>query len=78
MRKIICHLEKASAKTAYEKARADYTSAKTAFETATNELHDTQLIAPFDGYVGGSLYNLSFLMRNIRMKATQPVISFHR
>ena len=26
---------------AYEKARADYTSAKTAFETATNELHDT-------------------------------------
>ena len=37
---------------AYEKARADYTSAKTAFETATNELDDTRLIAPFDGYVG--------------------------
>lgn len=37
---------------AYEKARADYTSAKTAYETAVNELEDTKLIAPFDGYIG--------------------------
>ena len=56
---------------AYEKARADYTSAKTAFETATNELHDTQLIAPFDGY-GGEAY----IEKYQDVKATQPVISF--
>lgn len=56
---------------AYEKARADYTSAKTAFETATNELHDTQLIAPFDGYVGEV-----YIEKYQDVKATQPVISF--
>ena len=53
------------------KARADYTSAKTAFETATNELHDTQLIAPFDGYVGEV-----YIEKYQDVKATQPVISF--
>ena len=53
---------------AYEKARADYTSAKTAFETATNELHDTQLIAPFDGYVGEV-----YIEKYQDVKATQPV-----
>lgn len=46
---------------AYEKARADYTSAKTAYETAVNELEDTKLIAPFDGYIGKST------LKNIRM-----------
>lgn len=46
---------------AYEKARADYTSAKTAFETATNELHDTQLIAPLTDMSG------KCISRNIRM-----------
>lgn len=56
---------------AYEKARADYTSAKTAFETATNELDDTRLIAPFDGYVG-EVYIEKFQ----DVKATQPVVSF--
>ncbi len=54
-----------------KKARADYTSAKTAFETATNELHDTQLIAPFDGYVGEV-----YIEKYQDVKATQPVISF--
>ena len=53
------------------RARADYTSAKTAFETATNELHDTQLIAPFDGYVGEV-----YIEKYQDVKATQPVISF--
>lgn len=56
---------------AYEKARADYTSAKTAFETATNELNDTRLVAPFDGYVG-EVYIEKFQ----DVKATQPVVSF--
>ena len=35
----------------YEKARAEYTSAKAAFDTAVNELEDTRLVAPFNGYV---------------------------
>lgn len=56
---------------AYEKAHADYTSAKTAFETAVNELDDTRLKAPFDGYVG-EVYIEKFQ----DVKATQPVISF--
>lgn len=54
----------------YEKAKADYTSAKTAFETASNELDDTRLIAPFNGYVG-EVYIEKFQ----DVKATQPVIS---
>lgn len=56
---------------AYEKARADYTSSKAAFETATNELNDTRLIAPFDGYVG-EVYIEKFQ----DVKASQPIISF--
>ena len=56
---------------AYEKACADYTSAKTAFETATNELYDTKLIAPFAGYVGEV-----YIEKYQDVKATQPVISF--
>lgn len=56
---------------AYERAKADYTSAKSAFDTATNELEDTRLIAPFDGYVG-EVYIEKFQ----DVKATQAVISF--
>lgn len=37
--------------TSYEKAKADYEKAKADFNTASNELKDTRLIAPFDGYV---------------------------
>lgn len=55
----------------YEKARADYTSAKTAFETAANELSDTRLVAPFNGYVG-EVYMEKFQ----DVKAAQPVLSF--
>lgn len=55
----------------YEKARTDYVSAKTAYETAVNELNDTQLIAPFDGYVGEV-----YIEKYQDVKATQPVISF--
>lgn len=56
---------------AYEKAHADYTSAKTAFETAANDLEDTHLVAPFDGYVGEV-----YIEKYQDVKATQPVISF--
>ena len=55
----------------YEKAKAEYTSAKTAFQTAANELNDTRLIAPFDGYVGEV-----FIEKYQEVKATQPIISF--
>ena len=55
----------------YEKAKADYTTAKTAFDTASYELEDTRLIAPFNGYVG-EVYIEKFQ----DVKATQPVISF--
>lgn len=55
----------------YEKAKADYISAKTAFDTAVCELEDTRLTAPFTGYVG-EVYIEKFQ----DVKATQPVISF--
>lgn len=56
---------------AYEKAKADYASAKTAFDMATNELNDTHLLAPFDGYVGEV-----YIEKYQDVKATQPVVSF--
>lgn len=56
---------------AYEKAKADYTAAKTAYETASYELEDTRLIAPFNGYVGEV-----YIEKYQDVKATQPVISF--
>lgn len=55
----------------YEKARAEYTSAKTAFDTAVNELEDTRLVAPFNGYVG-EVYVEKFQ----DVKASQPVLTF--
>lgn len=56
---------------AYEKAKADYALARTAYETACNALQDTKLVAPFDGYVG-EVYIEKFQ----DVKATQPVLSF--
>lgn len=55
----------------YEKAKADYTSAKAAFETATNELNDTRLIAPFNGYAGET-----YIEKYQDVKASQPILSF--
>ena len=55
----------------YEKARAEYTSAKAAFDTAVNELEDTRLVAPFNGYVG-EVYVEKFQ----DVKASQPVLTF--
>ncbi|MEG1759333.1 MAG: efflux RND transporter periplasmic adaptor subunit [Alistipes sp.] len=67
--KALYEKENLSAST-YEKARAEYTTAKTNFETATNELSDTQLIAPFNGYV-----EQVFLEKHQEVRAGQPVIS---
>lgn len=55
----------------YEKTKADYTSAKTAFETAVNELNDTRLVAPFNGYAGET-----FIEKFQEVKASQPILSF--
>ena len=55
----------------YEKARAEYTSAKAVFDTAVNELEDTRLVAPFNGYVG-EVYVEKFQ----DVKASQPVLTF--
>lgn len=54
----------------YEKTRADYMTAKTAFDMASNELEDSRLIAPFYGYVG-EVYIEKFQ----DVKAAQPVLS---
>ena len=56
---------------AYEKAKADCITARTAFETASNELNDTRLTAPFNGYIG------EVHVENYQeVKASQPVLSF--
>lgn len=54
----------------YEKAHSDYIKAKTEYETATNQLNDTKLTAPFDGFVGNV-----FIENFQDVKATQAVIS---
>lgn len=54
----------------YEKAHADYIAAKAAFDASTNELNDTKLIAPFNGYIGEVL-----IEKYQDVKATQPVIT---
>lgn len=55
----------------YEKAKSDLAIAKAAFETAGNELADSKLIAPFDGYV--QTVNIE---RFQDVRASQPVVSF--
>lgn len=54
----------------FEKTRADYVSAKTAYNTAVNEWEDSHLKAPFNGYVG-EVYIEKFQ----DVKATQPVLT---
>lgn len=56
---------------AYEKAKAEYTAARTAWDVSRNELDDTRLIAPFDGYIGEV-----HMEKYQDVKATQPVLSF--
>lgn len=54
----------------FEKAKAEYTSSKMAFQTASNELSDTKLVSPFNGYVGEV-----YIEQYQDVKATQPVVS---
>lgn len=54
----------------YDKAKADYAAAKAAYDVAENELADTRLIAPFDGYIGEV-----FIEKFQDVKATQPVVT---
>lgn len=54
----------------YEQARAVWVAAKTAYNTALNELGDTQLRAPFDGYVGEV-----FIEKFQDVRAAQPVVT---
>lgn len=68
--KVLYEKENLSA-SSFEKAKADYALARTAYETACNALADTRLVAPFDGYVG-EVYIEKFQ----DVKATQPVLSF--
>lgn len=67
---VLYHKNNLSA-SAFEKAKAEFTSARTAYETAMNELEDTRLIAPFDGYVGEV-----FIEQYQDVKATQPILTF--
>lgn len=55
----------------YEKTRAEYVAAKTAFQTASNQLTDTKLVAPFDGYVGEV-----YAEKHQEVKASQSILSF--
>lgn len=57
----------------YEKAEAAYRIAQADYETARNELADTQLVAPFDGYVQNV-----YVQPYQDMKPSQPAVSFIR
>lgn len=54
----------------YEAARSAWITAQTARDAALNELNDTRLRAPFDGYVGEV-----FIERYQDVKASQPVVT---
>lgn len=54
----------------YEKSRADYATAKANYHTAANELEDTRLLAPFDGYIGEV-----FIEKYQDVKDSQPVVT---
>lgn len=56
---------------AYEKAKAEYARVQAAYETASNELEDTRLTAPFDGYV-----QEIHIERHQEVRASVPVLSF--
>lgn len=56
---------------AYDKAKAECANAKAAFETASNELKDTRLVAPFSGYIGEV-----FVERFQDVRPVQPIMNF--
>lgn len=55
----------------YEKARADYEKAKADYESAANDLKDTRLYAPFDGYV-----QWTHIERYQDVSPSSPVVTF--
>lgn len=55
----------------YEKAKADYQAASASYTSAKNDLDDTRMVAPFDGYIQDVLFEQ---YQDIR--ASQPVCSF--
>ncbi|MGL5683077.1 MAG: efflux RND transporter periplasmic adaptor subunit [Marinifilaceae bacterium] len=59
------------AASSYDKAKAEYTSAKLNYETACNELADTKLTAPFTGFVGEV-----FIEQYQDIQPTRDVVSF--
>ena len=54
-----------------KKAKADYEKAQADFTTAANELKDTKLYAPFDGYI----QNVN-IERYQEVKTSYPIVSF--
>lgn len=54
----------------YEQARAANIAAKTAYNKAINDLNDTRMHAPFDGYIGEV-----YIEKYQDVKATQPIVS---
>lgn len=55
----------------YEKAKADYLVAETNLQTATNALKDTEMRAPFDGYIQSVKVE-----PYEEVKASQPILTF--
>ncbi|MGL5981253.1 MAG: efflux RND transporter periplasmic adaptor subunit [Phocaeicola sp.] len=55
----------------YDKAHADVIAAKAAYDMAQNELTDTKLIAPFNGYI-----EQLFIEQHQDVKAAQNIVSF--
>lgn len=55
----------------YEKAKSDLAIAKAAFETAKNELEDTRLVAPFNGYV-----QTVYVESHQDVRPSQPIVTF--
>ncbi|MGM9795884.1 MAG: efflux RND transporter periplasmic adaptor subunit [Candidatus Aphodosoma sp.] len=55
---------------AYEKTKADYLASKAGYDAAVNDLNDTRLVAPFDGYIGEV-----FIDNFQDVKASQPIVT---
>lgn len=55
----------------YDKAKAEYKTSQAAYKTTTNELKDTRLAAPFNGYIGAV-----YIEKHQDVKAAEPVVSF--
>ncbi len=68
--KILFEKDNVSAST-YEKTYSEYIAAKTTYETVNNELNDTKLVSPYNGYI-----DQVYVEQYQEIKATQPIVSF--